>query len=104
MRALAEIEKPVVNLALRLWKEQRIHTSGLFYPLSRDDASAFRPLYLDMVLDAVFLFYRDGSMRGLLGRLRGRLEELGSRRVELPRGGWYWVQRPELAPGEAVES
>jgi len=57
-----------------------------------------------MVLDGVFLFYRDGFMRGLLGRLRGRLEELGSRRVELPRGGWYWVLRPELAPGEVAES
>jgi len=32
MRALAEMEKLVVNLELRLWKGQGIYTSGWFYP------------------------------------------------------------------------
>lgn len=103
MRFFTEVERSVLDLELGLWRERGVYASVQFYPLSRDEASVFRPLYLDMVLDAVFLFDRDGFMEGVLRRLGGRLEELGSRRVELPSGGWYWVLKPDLAPGEVVE-
>jgi len=103
MRAFTEMEKSVVGLELRLWREKGVYVSVQFYPLSRDEASTFRPVYLDMVFDAVFLFDRGGFMQGVLQGLRGKLEELGSRRVELPSGGWYWVLKPDMAPGEVVE-
>ena len=37
-----------------------------------------------------------------LERLRARLEELGSRRIELDDGTWYWDLKPDLRPGEVV--
>lgn len=103
MRLFTEVEDSVLELELGLWRERRIYTSVQFYPLSKYEGAVFRPLYLDMVLDAILLFDRGGFMRSVLERLRRRLEELGSRRVELPGRGWYWVLKPDLSPGEVVE-
>lgn len=48
-----------------------------------------RPLYLDMVEDAVIFFDRDGFFSGILEKLRKRLNELGAERVRLGKR-WYW--------------
>jgi len=66
-----------------------------------EEAEAGSPLFLDMVDDARILYDCDGFLEELLERLRQRLAELGSRRVW--RGNsWYWVLKPDLAPGEAI--
>jgi hypothetical protein len=31
------------------------------------------------------------------------MAELGSRRIELPDGGWYWDLKPDWRPGEVVD-
>ncbi|MEM1946428.1 MAG: nucleotidyltransferase domain-containing protein [Candidatus Caldarchaeum sp.] len=70
--------------------------------LNRNEASRIRPLYLDMVHDAVIAYDRDGFFTDVLSRLRKRLEELGAKRVRRGRL-WYWDLKPGLKPGEVVE-
>lgn len=69
---------------------------------TKEEAERIRPLYLDMVEDAVFLHDKGGFFRSILERLRRRLEELGSRRIRTDEG-WYWDLKPDLEPGEVFE-
>lgn len=67
-----------------------------------EEAARLSPLFLDMVDDAVLLHDRGGFFAGVLQRLRGRMAELGSRRVW--RGSaWYWDLKPDYRPGEVFE-
>jgi len=59
-------------------------------------------LFLDMTDRARILFDRDGFFRAYLKRLSARLQELGSRRIEKG-GGYYWLLKPDLKPGEVIE-
>ena len=60
------------------------------------------PLLLDMTEDAVILFDRDGCLADTLERLRGRLRELGSKRIW--RGNaWYWDLKPDYKWGDTIE-
>ncbi len=67
-----------------------------------EEARVNSPLYLDMVEDARLLFDRDAFLAGVIERLRARMRELGSRRVVLPDGSWYWDLRPGFTFGEEV--
>jgi len=72
------------------------------YPLAADDAKHFRRLYLDALTEGIVLFERDGFLHRLIEAFKKRLKELGSRRIELPGVGHYWVVA-DLKPGEAIE-
>jgi hypothetical protein len=67
-----------------------------------DEAREHSPLYLDMVEDGRLLFDRDGFFAAVLGRMRARMRELGSRRVFLPDGSWYWDLQPGFRFGDEV--
>jgi hypothetical protein len=68
-----------------------------------EEARAHSPLYLDMVEDGVLIVDRDGFFRSVLDAIRSRMRELGSRRVFLPDGTWYWDLKPDFRFGEVVE-
>lgn len=68
-----------------------------------DEATYRSPLYLDMVEDAVLVLDRDGFFEQVLAGMRARMRELGSRRVHLPDGSWYWDLKPDFRWGEVVE-
>ena len=59
-------------------------------------------LLLDMTEDARILFDADGCLERALDRLRGRLRELGSRRIRLG-NAWYWDLKPDYAPGDVFD-
>ena len=59
-------------------------------------------LMLDMTHHGILLFDPRGVLGRKLARLRTRLQELGSRRIELDDGSWYWDLKPDLRPGEVV--
>jgi len=61
-----------------------------------------RPLYLDIVEDAVIFFDRDGFFSGILEKLRKRLNELGAERVRLGKK-WYWRLKRDYKFGEVIE-
>jgi predicted nucleotidyltransferase len=60
------------------------------------------PLFLDMTLEARTLFDRGDFFARYLDGLRARMRKLGSRRMEFG-GGYYWVLKPDLKPGEEIE-
>jgi hypothetical protein len=68
-----------------------------------EEAQHRSPLYLDMVEDAVFLLDRGGFFGAVLEELRARMRTLGSRRVFLSDGSWYWDLKPDFRFGEVVE-
>jgi hypothetical protein len=70
---------------------------------SPEEARYRSPLYLDLVEDAVLLVDRDGFFQAVLDGMRARMRELGSRRVVLPDGSWYWDLKPDFRFGEVVE-
>jgi predicted nucleotidyltransferase len=85
-----------------LARKAGVHTfvSAVFYTPA--EVAQGSPLFLDMTYSVQVLFDRDGFFAAHLERLRRRLRELGSKRVASG-GGWYWVLKPDLRPGERIE-
>ena len=86
---------------------EELRSKGLnldFSPIILDveEARRHRPVYLDMVLDAVIVFDRDGFFEGVLKGLAERLEALGAERRRLGKL-WYWVLKRDYRPGEVIE-
>jgi len=71
--------------------------------LSRSEANMNRYIYLDMIEDANILFDKNNFFKERLEILKRRLKELGSKKVELEGGGWYWILKPDLKFGEVFE-
>lgn len=86
---------------------RRLLTTGIQTTLAPvfktpEEAQAGSPLFLDMVEDARLLYDRDDFFGQRLARLRGRLAELGAKRIW--RGNaWYWDLKPDYQPGEVFE-
>ena len=59
-------------------------------------------LLLDMTEDARILFDATGCLAAALDRLRGRLRELGSKRIWLG-NAWYWDLKPDYKPGDVFD-
>lgn len=69
---------------------------------SPEEAERGSPLFLDMVEDARILVDRNGFFEAVLSRLRGRLEQLGAKRIWMG-NAWYWDLKPDYKPGECFE-
>jgi uncharacterized protein len=67
-----------------------------------EEAGRTSRIYSDMVEEARIVFDRDGFFRGVLQRVKKRLEELGARKVRVGRM-WYWDLKPDYRPGEIFE-
>jgi predicted nucleotidyltransferase len=61
------------------------------------------PLILLDVLDHGIILYDTGVLQERLEALKRRLAELGSRKVVLEDGRWYWDLKPDWKPGEVIE-
>lgn len=68
-----------------------------------DEAKYRSPLYLDMVEDAILIVDRGRFFEEVLAGMRARMRDLGSRRVHLPDGSWYWDLKPDFRWGDVVE-
>ncbi len=72
-------------------------------PLTPEEAAPTKPFYLGMLTAHALLYDRDAFFATLLQRLESRLAELGSERRVDKDGYEYWVLKPDLKLGEAVE-
>ena len=59
-------------------------------------------ILLDILVEGILLF-DVGVLETRLTALRERLNALGSKRVALPDGTWYWDLKPDWKPGEIIE-
>lgn len=97
-----ELEDELEPLLERVREEQDV--AAFLSPLLKtpEEAERLRPLYLDMVEDAVIVYDRGGFFEDVLARLKRRLNELGARRVWMGRK-WYWVLKPDAKFGEIIK-
>jgi predicted nucleotidyltransferase/DNA-binding HxlR family transcriptional regulator len=72
------------------------------YTLSVEEAKRFNRVYLDALIDGIILYDRDEFLSGILQSLRRRLEDLGSMRITLPNGRFYWVLKRDFKVGEVI--
>lgn len=70
--------------------------------LDKEEARRHRPIYLDMVIDAIIVYDKGGFFESVLREVARRLEELGARRVRLGKK-WYWVLKKDYRFGEVIE-
>lgn len=70
---------------------------------SPEEARFHSPLYLDIVEDGIPLLDREGFFQRILQEMKERMRTLGSRRVFLDDGTWYWDLKPDFRFGEIVE-
>ena len=59
-------------------------------------------ILLDILVEGILL-YDVGVLETRLKTLKERLNVLGSKRVTLPDGKWYWDLKPDWKPGEIIE-
>lgn len=58
-------------------------------------------LFLDLTDQARILWERGEMLSGYLDRLRAKLAAMGAKRI-YKGGGYYWVLKPDLKPGEEI--
>lgn len=81
--------------------DRRPYLSCLVF--SQEEARENRTLFLDMIEDSILLFDQGGFFESRLSELRNRLKTLGSKKICLTDGTWYWDLKPDLRLGEAFE-
>lgn len=60
-------------------------------------------LLLDIADHGIILLDKGGILKKELKKIKKRLKELGSRKVVLEDGSWYWDLKPDWKPGEVIE-
>lgn len=104
MRRIAEFAavEEAMAPALKSARARGLSTRLSPFLKTPEEAERGSPLFLDMVEDARLVVDRAGFFAAILERLRGRMRELGSRRIW--RGArWYWVLKPDRRSGEVIE-
>lgn len=99
--ALKAADQAVEKRLLAL-RRKGVVTDFCIIILAPKETKDFRPLYLDLVEDALLLYDRDGFFAEVLIQLRQRLQRLGARRLRLGRIR-YWDLKPDFASGEIFE-
>ena len=67
------------------------------------EASTHRPLYLDIIEEGEILEDKNGFIAGIFERMKKRLRDLGTVKIKLDDGSWYWKVKPDIKYGEIVE-
>jgi len=70
--------------------------------LTVEEARRHRPIYLDMVIDAVIVYDEGWFFKSILDDLASKLKALGAERKRIGRS-WYWVLKRDYKPGEVIE-
>jgi hypothetical protein len=68
-----------------------------------DDLVRHPWILLDIAHHGVILYDPASVLERELDAVRQRIAALGSTRVELPDGSWYWDLKPDWRPGEVVD-
>jgi predicted nucleotidyltransferase len=84
-------------------KAMREGVTTTFSPIIKTPAEVKQgsPVFLDMTETMRILFDREGFFQQYIEDLKERLFRLGSRKVSFG-GGYYWILKPDLRPGEEI--
>jgi predicted nucleotidyltransferase len=75
--------------------------SPLFMTL--EELSSNPLILLDIMEEGIILFERNHCFTKIVKKMRKKIKKMGSRKVTLPDGSWYWELKPEWKPGELIE-
>jgi predicted nucleotidyltransferase len=107
-----DIEREIVNVILKLRESreyQELEKAG-FYPeicpifMSVERLEKHPWILLDVVDHGIILLDRDDLLRDELRRMEEKLAKLGSNKIILPDGSWYWDLKPTLKVGEVFDT
>lgn len=96
-----EIERVLEKGKLYSIKKGLPHLSYII--LSQKEAQKNLYLFLDMIEDSIILLDREDFFKRRLEDLRHRINTLGSKKIFLEDGSWYWDLKPDLVAGEEFE-
>lgn len=86
---------------------QRLEAEGFTtdsFPIFMTEEDLYeRPLILLDIMDHGVIVYDNGVLEKRFDSLSKRLSELGSKKVVLEDGSWYWDLKPDWKPGEVIE-
>lgn len=84
----------------KLKKRDGIEPYFNYIIFSKEEALENHYIFLDMIEDAKILFDKNNFFTKRLKEIKKRLIELGSEKVYLEDGTWYWDLKPDLKLGE----
>ncbi|MBI4377627.1 MAG: nucleotidyltransferase domain-containing protein [Nitrospinae bacterium] len=98
----------VINKAEQTGEYKELITKKLPYRImpivyTVEELKNHPPLMLDMTEDSVILFDRDDTFLKEIENIKVRMMELGSKRIFLENGSWYWILKPDIKWGEIVK-
>jgi len=68
---------------------------------TKEEIKETRPIFLDMAEEAVILL-DDGSFKAKIDELKARLKQLGSQKIYLEDGSYFWRLKPDAEFGEVI--
>ena len=103
MARMREFEKVEAMLEKEIEQALDAGISTILSPVIKSPAEVElgSPLFLDMTDNVRILFDKNDYFSEYLKDLGKRLKEMGAKRV-YKAGGYYWILKPDLKPGEEV--
>jgi len=100
--------KPFVDIELKIRESpvyEKYIREGLvpcfsYLVFSKEEAEQNHYVFLDMIEDSIILYDKNDYFKKRLSLLKERLSILGSKKISLEDGTWYWDLKPELKMGE----
>jgi len=88
--------KSSIGKELSWLKNHGVFTHISWFPLSWNEAKVTRPLYFDLVEDAVPLYDKERFFEKIISNVKLKMLEKNSRRVWIGKNKWYWVIDPNV--------
>ena len=85
-----------------LW-ENKIYASVSPYIVTVEELKENPLILLDIIDEGIILYEKGKRFRELLNKFKQKIRQLGSRKVYLPDGTYYWELKPDWKPGEVIE-
>lgn len=106
-----DVDNVYVNSALQSDESQeyrRLYNKGIYGEISPlfmtlAEIKSNPLILLDIMEEGIILFEQGKCFTDLLEKMRVETKKLGSRKVNLPDGSWYWELKPSWRPGELIE-
>lgn len=100
--------KPLVDIELKIRESpvyERYIKEGVmpcfsYLVFSLKEAEGNHYVFLDMVEEAIILYDKNNYFKKRLSFLRERLSIIGSKKLSLEDGTWYWDLKPDLRIGD----
>jgi predicted nucleotidyltransferase len=97
-KILSEVEAPLrQNLSRIGWYP---YTSAILK--TPEEADRISRIYFDMIEDAKIHYDKGDFFKGVLKKVKKKLEELGAKKIQVGKM-WYWDLKPDYKPGEIFE-